>query len=118
MKEARTPLAQEALAIYNEVQLCREMGWSEQDLLSSSEDFIFYASQVMRWDSEKQRKDLEDQKNGRNDYRTGGPVPNHEPQRIPLRPPPGTPDRIEVPDDTPWYGPQLGPAVRAWDVEE
>lgn len=95
------------------------MGWSQRDLYEATDDFVFYASQVLRWDGEKQKQDLDDQKNGRGSGDRPHPPRNpDEPQRIPLRPPPGTPDRIEVPDDTPWHGPQLGPAVRAWDVAE
>lgn len=82
------------------------MGWSEADLTASSDDFVYYASQVLRWDAEKQREDNKETAEGGR---------RNEPQRIPLRPPPGTPERIEVPDDTPWTGPQLGPVVRAWE---
>lgn len=88
------------------------MGWSQRDLLEADDDFVYYASQVLRWDAEKQKKDMDDQKDGRPSSSS-----RNEPQRIPLRPPPGTPERIEVPDDTPWTGPQLGPAVLAWERE-
>lgn len=115
MTEARTPLAQEALSTYNEIQLCREMGWSQRDLYEADDDFVYYASQALRWDAQKQKADMEeaDRRNGAG----GRSLPRNpdEPQRIPLRPPPGVPERIEVPDDTPWDGPQLGPGVLSWE---
>jgi hypothetical protein len=57
MTEARTPQAQRVLQLYNDVQLCREMGWTQGELEDADDDFIWFCMQVLGLEGEKARND-------------------------------------------------------------
>lgn len=66
MTEARTPQAQQVLQMYNDVQLCREMGWTEAQLEEASEEFVWLCMQVMGLEGEKMKDD--ERRQGRNPH--------------------------------------------------
>lgn len=57
MGEARTPEAQRVMQLYNDVQLCREMGWTQAELDEADDDFIWLCQQVLGLEGEKMKND-------------------------------------------------------------
>lgn len=62
--EARSPLAQRASQLYNDVQVCREMGWTQVELEATDDEFVWAALQVMSLEGEKMESDRRAAENG------------------------------------------------------
>lgn len=79
----RTELGQEALALYNDVQLCHEMHWTLQELENTPEEFVWALMTVLSAESEKMESEM---KKGRgSSSSSSAPV---RPVEIPPPPPP------------------------------
>ena len=57
MGEAKTPEAQQVMQLYNDVQLCREMGWTEDQLEATSDEFVWLCMQVLGLEGEKMSRE-------------------------------------------------------------
>lgn len=86
MGEARSQEAQQVMRMFNEVQLCREMGWTPTELDEADDDFIWLCFQVLGLEAEKQKMD--EQRGGRNPgaqihhEASAPPIPMNEEPRI------------------------------------
>lgn len=53
---------QDAVALYNDVQLMHEMHWTYEELLDTPEDVVWATMQVLNLQAEKQNDDMEREK--------------------------------------------------------
>lgn len=87
MTEARTIHSQQALDIYNDVQLCHEMGWTQAQLMESDDDFVWACLNVLDLESQKAARDAEDARRGYGPKAKPGTVEHHRasapPERVP-----------------------------------
>lgn len=60
----RTATGQEALALYNDVQLCHEMHWTLAQLDETPEEFVWAVMTVLSAESEKTQEEMERSKRG------------------------------------------------------
>lgn len=64
MTEARSLFSQRALELYNDVQLCHEMGWSQADLEAADDDFVWACLNVLDLENQKAVRETEDTRRG------------------------------------------------------
>lgn len=93
----RTVLALEAVELFNAVQLCKEMGWTEAELLSTSDDFVWACSQVLSLQAQRDKERIEDNRSGSSGSPRNNPL--YRP-RTEAGPPPGMPRSYETKDDS------------------